>query len=60
MHLVGHSVVEEELRGELETAGGARIGPNLEMNVNRAALVPAGIDRREAGEALRVGDLVPA
>ena len=53
-------LVEEELRREL--VGLRRPGEEaqLEVHVHRAALIPPRIHRRERGNAIRIGDLVPA
>ena len=50
---VGHRVVEVELGRQ----HGLAIEVDLRVDVHRAALVVAGVDRREAGDAIGVGHL---
>jgi hypothetical protein len=49
--------VEEQLRGELVGLARAVEQAGLEVDVDRAALIPAGVDRRERRLAVGVGDL---
>src|SRR5439155_20204066 len=53
-------VVEKDLRRELEGLVRTSKRPDLEMDVDRAALVPARIDGRECDGAVRIRYLVPA
>src|SRR5687767_9974065 len=46
--LIGQLVRKVELRGELEAPIGGRLRADLEVDVDRPARVPPGIDRREA------------
>ena len=58
--LGAEGVVEEQLRGELEAARRVGVGPDLEVDVDRPALVPARVDRDDRRLAARVGALVAA
>ena len=53
---VAEPVVEEQLAGVDDAAADV----DLDVDVRRAAAVPAGVDRVEDGEAVRVGALVAA
>lgn len=44
VHLIGDRVIKVQLRRKLITLTRRRIGANLKVDVDRSALVPAGID----------------
>src|SRR6266508_171698 len=60
VNLICQSIVEVELRRKLEPRCRKRLGPDLEVHVDRPPVIPAGIDRLEPCDAASVGDLVSA
>src|SRR3990172_385544 len=58
-HLVRERVVKEELRGKHSALSGGVV-MHLEVNVDGAARVPAGVDRDKRGLPIRVGRLIAA
>src|SRR5215212_675813 len=58
--LVDHGFVEIELRGHLASAAVVKRGPDLEVDVDGPATVPAGEDGAELHEAVLVGHLIAA
>src|SRR5713101_9624041 len=55
---VRQRVIEVQLRGELEATPLRRRRPDLEVDVDRPALVPSGIDRRELRAPLFIRHLI--
>ena len=60
VNLVGDGFIKVKLRNEFMGAPGRGIGANFEVDVNRSALVPAGIDRQKFGNTVRVRRLIAA
>lgn len=58
--LLGEGIVEVKLRRKLITPLGRRIGANLEVNVDRSAGVPTGIDCNELDGSICVRHLIAA
>ena len=57
VNLVRQGIVEEQLGCELGARRPVGVGPDLEVDVDRAPVVPARVDGRELHTAVRIGRL---